>query len=49
MLRPGGLFWTTTPHARGLSARVLGLKWRCIWPPEHLQLFSVAWSKSVAA
>jgi SAM-dependent methyltransferase len=42
LLRPGGLFWTTTPHARGLSARVLGLKWRCIWPPEHLQLFSVA-------
>ncbi|HLM23680.1 MAG TPA: class I SAM-dependent methyltransferase, partial [Pyrinomonadaceae bacterium] len=22
LLRPGGLFWTTTPHARGLSARV---------------------------
>ncbi len=42
VLRPGGLFWATTPHARGLSARVLGLKWRCVWPPEHLQLFSVA-------
>jgi len=42
ILRPGGLFWTTTPHARGISARLLGLKWRCIWPPEHLQLFSVA-------
>lgn len=41
ILRPGGLFWTTTPHARGLSARVLGLRWRCVWPPEHLQLFSV--------
>lgn len=41
LLRPGGLFWTTTPHARGLAARVLGLKWRCITPPEHLQLFSV--------
>jgi SAM-dependent methyltransferase len=41
LLRPGGLFWITTPHAHGLSARVLGLKWRCIWPPEHLQLFSV--------
>lgn len=40
ILRPGGLLWATTPHARGLSARVLGLKWRCIWPPEHLQLFS---------
>jgi SAM-dependent methyltransferase len=41
ILRPGGLFWTTTPHARGLSGRVLGLQWRCIWPPEHLQLFSI--------
>lgn len=41
ILRPGGLFWTTTPHARGLSGRMLGLKWRCIWPPEHLQLFSI--------
>ena len=40
LLRPGGLFWTTTPHARGLSARMLGLQWRCVWPPEHLQLFS---------
>lgn len=42
VLRPGGLFWTTTPHGRGLSARVLGIKWRCVWPPEHLQLFSVS-------
>ena len=41
ILRPGGLFWTTTPHARGLSGRMLGLKWRCVWPPEHLQLFSI--------
>jgi SAM-dependent methyltransferase len=41
VLRPGGLFWTTTPHARGLSARMLGINWRCVWPPEHLQLFSV--------
>ena len=47
VLRPGGLFWTTTPHARGLSARVLGLKWRCVWPPEHLQIFSVAGMKAL--
>jgi len=47
VLRPGGLFWITTPHVRGLSARVLGLKWRCIWPPEHLQLFSVAGMKAL--
>lgn len=49
VLRPGGLFWTTTPHARGLSARVLGIKWRCVWPPEHLQLFSVAGLKTMLA
>ena len=47
ILRPGGLFWTTTPHARGLSARVLGLDWRCIWPPEHLQLFSIGGLKAL--
>jgi SAM-dependent methyltransferase len=47
LLRPGGLFWTTTPHARGLAARVLGLKWRCILPPEHLQLFSVRGLRSL--
>jgi SAM-dependent methyltransferase len=47
LLRPGGLFWTTTPHARGLSARVLGLRWGCIWPPEHLQLFSVRGLKTL--
>ena len=47
ILRPGGLFWLTTPHARGLSARLLGLKWQCIWPPEHLQLFSIAGLKAL--
>jgi SAM-dependent methyltransferase len=47
LLRPGGLLWTTTPHARGLSGRVLGVKWRCIWPPEHLQLFSAGGLKSL--
>jgi SAM-dependent methyltransferase len=47
ILRPGGLFWTTTPHARGLSGRLLGLKWRCIWPPEHLQLFSIGGLKTL--
>ena len=47
LLRPGGLFWTTTPHARGLSARLLGLQWRCVWPPEHLQLFSSAGLKAL--
>ena len=41
ILRPGGLFWATTPHGRGLSARVLGLRWSSISPPEHLHLFSL--------
>jgi SAM-dependent methyltransferase len=39
--RPGGLFWATTPHGRGVSARILGTDWSVIHPPEHLQLFSV--------
>ena len=42
VLRPGGLLWITTPHGRGLSARLLGLRWEVIAPPEHLQLFSIA-------
>jgi len=41
LLRPGGLFWGTTPHGRGLSARLLGMKWSTVSPPEHLQLFSL--------
>jgi SAM-dependent methyltransferase len=42
VLRPGGLFWGTTPHGRGLSARLLGIDWSCIGPPDHLQLFSTS-------
>jgi SAM-dependent methyltransferase len=40
VLRPGGLLWATTPHGRGISARILGLEWSIVCPPEHLQLFS---------
>jgi 2-polyprenyl-3-methyl-5-hydroxy-6-metoxy-1,4-benzoquinol methylase len=40
VLRPGGLFWATTPNSRSVSARVLGAKWSAIAPPEHLHLFS---------
>lgn len=40
VIRPGGLLWGTTPHGRGLSAKMLGLKWSVVSPPEHLQLFS---------
>lgn len=41
VLRPGGLLWMTTPHARGVSGQLLGLKWSIVNPPEHLQLFSM--------
>jgi len=41
LLRPGGLLWATTPHARGLSARLLGPSWSVIAPPSHVQLFSI--------
>ena len=40
ILRPGGLFWGTTPNSKGLSPRVLGLEWSVICPPEHLHLLS---------
>ena len=42
VLRPGGVLYLTTPHARGLSSRCLGLRWSVVCPPEHLQLFSIA-------
>lgn len=41
VLRPGGLLWATTPHGRGISARLLGLSWSVVCPPDHLQLFSI--------
>lgn len=49
VLRPGGLLWATTPHGRGISARLLGLEWSNVCPPEHLQLFSVASIKRLLA
>jgi SAM-dependent methyltransferase len=47
VLRPGGLLWATTPHGRGISARLLGLEWSNVCPPDHLQLFSVAGTKGL--
>lgn len=47
VLRPGGLLWATTPHGRGVSARLLGLEWSNVCPPDHLQLFSVAGTKAL--
>ena len=41
VLRPGGLLWMTTPHGRGISARMLGDRWSVVSPPEHIQWFSV--------
>ena len=41
VLRPGGIFWATTPHSKGASARVLKIKASVVSPPEHLHLFSV--------
>ncbi|MEA2337550.1 MAG: hypothetical protein QOE82_1557 [Thermoanaerobaculia bacterium] len=41
ILRPGGLLWATTPHGRGLSARIIGGPWSVVSPPEHVQLFSI--------
>ena len=49
VLRPGGLLWATTPNGRGLSARVLGLGWSAVSPPEHLHLFSRAGAESLLA
>ena len=41
VLRPGGMLWATTPHGRGISARLLRNAWSVISPPEHVQLFSI--------
>lgn len=40
ILRPGGVFWATTPHSGGISYRLLSLRWSIVSPPEHLQVLS---------
>src|SRR5262249_5882897 len=40
LLRAGGALYLTTPNGTGLSARVLGMTWSVIAPPQHLHLFS---------
>jgi 2-polyprenyl-3-methyl-5-hydroxy-6-metoxy-1,4-benzoquinol methylase len=39
-LRPGGLLYLTTPNARSLNQRVLGLEWSVVSPPEHLAIWT---------
>lgn len=42
VLRPGGLFYATTPHGASLNSRLLGVRWSIYSAPEHLQLFNAA-------
>jgi SAM-dependent methyltransferase len=46
LIRPGGALYLTTPHVRGIDARLLGTDWGAVAPPEHLQLFSVGGMRS---
>jgi 2-polyprenyl-3-methyl-5-hydroxy-6-metoxy-1,4-benzoquinol methylase len=41
LIRLGGALYLTTPHGRGISARLLKTRWSVVSPPEHLQLFSI--------
>lgn len=40
IIRPGGLFWATTPSARGISYRFMKMGWSILSPPEHTQIYS---------
>jgi SAM-dependent methyltransferase len=40
LLRPGGVFYLTTPNFNSLSRRCLGATWRIIEVPEHLFYFT---------
>jgi len=40
VLRPGGLYYLTTPNGAGLSARLLGVRWSAVVPHDHLQLIT---------
>jgi SAM-dependent methyltransferase len=41
LVRPGGALYLTTPHGRGVCARLLGASWSVVTPPDHLQLLSI--------
>lgn len=38
-LKPGGVFAINTPDSGSLLARLLGLRWHLVVPPEHIVLF----------
>lgn len=40
LLRPGGLLYITTPNAKSLNRRMLGLEWSIFRPPEHITIWS---------
>jgi 2-polyprenyl-3-methyl-5-hydroxy-6-metoxy-1,4-benzoquinol methylase len=40
-LRPGGLFYLTTPNAASLNQRLLGPKWSVVSPPDHVTLWTI--------
>lgn len=39
-LRPGGMLYLTTPNAKSLNQRLLGLEWSVVSPPEHLAIWT---------
>lgn len=46
LLKPGGLLAINTPDQGSALAKVLGMKWHLVTPPEHLCLFTAAALKS---
>ncbi len=42
LVRPGGVFYCTTPNFDSLTRRLLGPRWRVISYPEHLIYFTAA-------
>lgn len=47
LVRPGGAVYVTTPHGRGVSARLLGTRWSNVAPPEHLVLVSARGMRAI--
>jgi SAM-dependent methyltransferase len=40
LLRPGGMFYLTTPNAQSLNRLVLGAAWSIFSPPEHMVIWT---------